>query len=312
MATKRERSVDSLGSSVSYSGTQGYIAVPAELKEKVLSEGYVTSKRKEVPITLVDDAALAAKAMLHHNPGKETVVLEVFGLREEQIDRQKSKVRLSRLPSENLSDGSVCDRQVSAPIPECPFCGTLLPGLAGPRVGEHRFSGEGFFMCTPCEGAGCREVQQQRHERLRASNARILYHQTSRSTADLIKEKGKLIRGGGGAAGAGVYFADSVMATEWKAEHHGVVLKCEVQLGQSHHVVQHDKKDVPLTFAKLADLSCDSVVIDRGFVPAGRPHAGEPSGSEYVVYSWDQVKILGEVPRQRRTCSCCVHKRDKP
>ena len=91
-----------LGDPVDDSGTQGYLAVPSELEDKVLSEGYVTSRRRKVPITLTGDATLAAVAMLRHNPGKEAVVQEVCGLQEEQIDRRKGRVRLKHLPSENL------------------------------------------------------------------------------------------------------------------------------------------------------------------------------------------------------------------
>ena len=54
-----------------------------------------------------------------------------------------------------------------------------------------------------------------RQERLRHDEVMTLYHQTSTGVADIIREGGgRLLRGSGGIAGGGLYFAFSPRETE--------------------------------------------------------------------------------------------------
>lgn len=57
--------------------------------------------------------------------------------------------------------------------------------------------------------------------------------------------------------------------------------------------------DKGATFAKLqqaADGPVDSYKVKRGICTYG-VGKGKPSGDEIVVFSWDQVRVLREVPR---------------
>lgn len=315
MALRRSRSSESVTSFVSFSEVQGFIAVPSDKAERILEEGYMATKRRFVPITLVNDPPQAVRAMSQypHNKTPQIVLLEVRNVEEDLIDREAGKIKLQHLPATHLSDGIFRERtsqHLSAP---CPFCGRSIPEFADlrGRIGEYRFFEDATFVCSPCPNESCKGAQRQRQERLKDGQIRTLYHQTDQETAKEIKKSGKMIRGSGGAGGGGIYLAESARETEWKAEHHGVVLECEVRLGTVKNVVQHDKKKHPRTFAELQQERFDSVKLDRGFVPKGMPHAGERSGDEYVLYSWDQVKVLREVPRVKRTCVCCKDKPDK-
>jgi len=119
-----------------------------------------------------------------------------------------------------------------------------------------------------------------------------------------------MIRGAGGAAGGGIYLANSARETEWKTEHHGIVLKCKVKMGKIMNVDGKHKKNIDMTFAELVGKGYDSVLLDRGECPSGA-HKGQKSGDEVVVYSWDQVIVVGEVPRDKCSCAECQKKKDK-
>lgn len=314
MALHRSNSTNSLASTISYSNVQAYIAVPEHLKETILRDGYKCSKRDAVPVTINQDGRLAIKAFRsHHATEDHTVLLEVSGVPEDMIDREKGKIKMKHLAPEHLSDGIVTTRTTEQydAVP-CPFCNNMVPGLSQfrGRVGEYHYFGDAVFMCSPCPNDACKKAQEERQRRLEGTET-TKFHQTGAAVAQEIRQSGKMIRGGGGAAGKGIYLADRVDQTEWKTEHHGVVLKCEVKLGRVKELKQHDKNPVPVTFAELAQEKYDSVKIDRGTVQSG-PHKGQPSGDEYVVYSWDQVRVIEEVPRERRTCACCKDMPDKP
>lgn len=298
-----------------YGDTQAFLAVPREHEESVLDQGYICKKRAQVPIWLPDNMDGSVKAMrTHHANVTDTVVFEVHGVPEENIDRKTGKIQSARLSPKHIRRGTFKNdesavRFISTP---CPLCNKMIPELASERghVGLARFR-KNAFAVTPCTDPQCEQMQELRQASLDEGEELTLYHQTSPSDAKKIKEcGGKMCRGSGGAAGAGIYLARSVRETEWKTEHHGVVLECKVRVGRVKHVKQADKKQIDVTFAKLIQENFDSVLIDRGTCPNGA-HKGQPSGDEYVVYSWDQVKVLREVPRDKCPCAECQAKRDK-
>mmetsp|Transcript_13931 Transcript_13931/g.6904 ORF Transcript_13931/g.6904 Transcript_13931/m.6904 type:complete len:91 (+) Transcript_13931:76-348(+) len=88
-------------------------------------------------------------------------------------------------------------------------------------------------------------------------------------------------RGTQGLAGGGIYFAETPEATCHKAEHHGVVIKCQILLGNILTIGKHG--DTSITFTKLYNRGYDSVLIPR------------IAGNEYVVYNWDQVQYIEEI-----------------
>merc|ERR1711972_1175989 len=98
---------------------------------------------------------------------------------------------------------------------------------------------------------------------------------------------GKMIRGRGGIAGAGLYFARQL---ESKNATDTVVLECDVSIGQQKQESRHANRQT--TFASLTHEGFDSVIVDRGLCAVEGPHFGKPSGKEVVVYSWDQVEVL--------------------
>lgn len=113
-------------------------------------------------------------------------------------------------------------------------------------------------------------------------HARTLYHQTSPQAAEAILASGRMRRGDAGLAGSGIYFAESPSETQQKAHQHGVVLQATVRLGRMKDVRSADSS---ATFASLQQEGFDSVRI-----------LGRPSGTEYVVYNYDQVT---DIRRQR-------------
>ncbi len=86
-----------------------------------------------------------------------------------------------------------------------------------------------------------------------------------------------MMRGDSGMAGGGIYFATSVSDTNRKAQHHGVIIRAEVKLGNTKAIDKNG--DASITFQSLADDGFDSVMIPRD------------NGKEYVVYNFDQVRI---------------------
>ena len=75
----------------------------------------------------------------------------------------------------------------------------------------------------------------------------------------------------------------------------GAVGSLEVKTGR-HLLLDRSKEDPSLTFADLLRRGHDSVLMDRGVCMKG-PHKGKKAGNEWIVYSWDQVQVLKEVPR---------------
>jgi len=113
---------------------------------------------------------------------------------------------------------------------------------------------------------------------LRLENKKMtLYHQTCREHAEQIKKDYMLKKGRQGMMGAGIYFAETPRETEYKAHYKGVMITCDVQLG---NVLEMKTNDNSITFDHLLGREYDSVKIVRR------------TGVEYVVYSSDQVDIL--------------------
>ena len=86
--------------------------------------------------------------------------------------------------------------------------------------------------------------------------------------------------------------------TEWKCEHSsdkGVVLECAVHVGKVKEVPR-DEEDTSWAFGSMVKQGVDAVLLRRGKVKWGK-HKGKDAGDEVVIYSWDQARVLREVPR---------------
>jgi len=341
----------------------GYLAVPSEEAEDILRRGYVLSMEwnKRVPPPNAP-MPLIAEQPICHTRRREVPFSKEPAEAVQQLRKWREKVEFTtvlqllrvskdgaRLPSDQFEDGAVSvlpdpvtnildkkfidaavvmSRGVSdyQGVP-CPFCGQNLDGLEEKRgkVGLSVFV-RNAFMVVPCPNEKCKQMQQDRQDRLDGMPKMKLYHACSREVADLIRSSGgKMIRGCTGAGGAGMYFAHSQRETEWKAEikeggsmvgllnkfkpnsKRVVVLEIEAKLGNMHL----GKRDEQKSFKDLIRSGYDSCVLDRG--ETGYPGntvpdapvsingksvmGGTHPGYEFVIYSWDQVKVLGEVQR---------------
>ena len=108
-----------------------------------------------------------------------------------------------------------------------------------------------------------------------------LYHITDPKSADLIFKEHKMIRGGKGMFGGGIYFAEKVSAAKHKAEHHGVLITAKVFVGIEH--VVKDSSAGHFTFQDLQKMGCDSVHA---------PYGSGKGEAERVVYNFDQVCVI--------------------
>ncbi|CAJ1387809.1 unnamed protein product [Effrenium voratum] len=89
-----------------------------------------------------------------------------------------------------------------------------------------------------------------------------------------------MLRGQGGLAGGGIYFAESPAEARRKANQRGAMLKATVRVGRMK-VVQRQGST---TFTQLVSEGYDSVKI-----------LGRDSGTEYVVYNCAQVTNIRRV-----------------
>lgn len=292
-----------------FGGTQAYLAVPTELANTITTEGYKSRSRPVVPVSFNEDPLEAAKAFGTKFPEvSDVIVLEVCGLDQDLFDMARGCIKQAFVPPENLRWG-VCKLRFDHKGAPCPFCQADIPDRADRgMVGLRRYFGgpRPIFMAAPCQM--CVPQQADRQRRLEEGGEALLYHQTSAQSVDAIQQSGgKMLRGCQGAVGGGIYFAKLARQTEWKAESRGIVLACQVRLGRQKPIEQHDKRPVPYTFAELVRQGFDSVLVDRGKCNTGA-HKGEPAGDEYVVYSWDQVTVLGTVDRDPCQCPECKRK----
>lgn len=160
-------------------------------------------------------------------------------------------------------------------------------------------------------------------------------HHDARGERDLAgwwENDSRVWRPGGG----GLYFAHTPRETEWKREVGGddiTVLKCSVKMGNYLEGLRAFGPGSGVTFRSLVQKldggsyavekfqsehasrplqgPYDSVILDRGEtgypvpdapVPRTRredlsPGDNEHPGYEFIVYSWDQVTVEAEVPR---------------
>lgn len=286
---------------IGYSETVAFIAIETDMVPKILEQGYQVQRRDAVPCSFTVKEALD-NFCKYNRRTDDVTVLEVRGLPESDLDRQAGRILQTHLPPSYLYDGRVLTRQVSdyAQAP-CPLCNRPLPReLASERgqVGVYRFISKAFVV-TPCPRCIRNGTLAKRQARLDLGERKVLYHATSRQWADVIKQTGKMVRGKDSCiAGSGVYFAESPRETEWKCEvrppnAERAVLECEVRVGR---VKSTGREPGNTTFASLYQDNCDSLRVDRGICQVGNGK-GKHSGIEYVVFSWDQVTVLREVPR---------------
>eukprot|EP00929_Paragymnodinium_shiwhaense_P054269 TRINITY_DN2718_c0_g1_i1.p1 TRINITY_DN2718_c0_g1~~TRINITY_DN2718_c0_g1_i1.p1 ORF type:complete len:373 (+),score=69.40 TRINITY_DN2718_c0_g1_i1:43-1161(+) len=311
---------------------QLYIAVPAALLKTIVMEGYKCTERDAVPFQFDRDNAVRAFLNFHMDE-TNIAVLSVRGVEEDLIQPdatgQGGVIKSKILDPKHLFEDIIVTRSHRADETPCPFCGTVPPpDLHREQIGlaRYRHSGDGKFFFLGCDC--CEDRWAERQDRLNKGLTLTLYHATSRKIADLIQRTGKMRRGDDGNAGGGIYFAETRRETEWKAlkgdpssDDSRIVLKCEVQLG---HVREEFHKSetglIPeltgITFAQMMQFSGNKVVSvekdnktakevtndpgpkDSVYLKRGMSKYGK-SGDEIIVYSWDQVKVLGEVPRDK-------------
>ena len=107
-----------------------------------------------------------------------------------------------------------------------------------------------------------------------------LFHETNEQAAGaILGDEGSMARGSGGAAGGGIYFAQTPALARQKAQNHGVMLKCLVYLGNIREINTQDDAVRGLTFAELRKQGFDAARLT--FM----------NGDEYVVYNRDQVLV---------------------
>jgi len=111
-------------------------------------------------------------------------------------------------------------------------------------------------------------------------NVKTLYHQTSRENAKKILNKNTMYPGNFGLAGGGIYFATTIEDTNHKAHSKGVVLECQVALGNCKTLGMLGEHQ--LNVKQLYQDGYHSVLIPR-------------SGDEYVVYSPSQVLKITKI-----------------
>ena len=108
-----------------------------------------------------------------------------------------------------------------------------------------------------------------------------LYHLTSISAGKAIKKSGKMLRGSKGWFGGGIYFAKSIAICARKSKNGTeCVIKAEVNMGTALLIDANTCKTT-YTYTKLKKMGCDSVIAK-----------GIPTGDEFVVFDYIQVKIL--------------------
>jgi hypothetical protein len=105
---------------------------------------------------------------------------------------------------------------------------------------------------------------------------KTLFHCTSAENAASIRRNGFRC-GTSGLAGGGIYLAETEEDAKRKAHQHGVVIKCEVDLGKVHKVGFDG--DESLCLSRLKAKGCNSVSIAR-------------KGTEYCVYEPQRVAVV--------------------
>ena len=105
-------------------------------------------------------------------------------------------------------------------------------------------------------------------------NTRYLFHVTDAASASSILSSQRMLRGSGGLAGGGIYFAETEQLARQKAQNQGVCLRARVKLGAQRTLTSSDSS---ITFSSLFNSGYDSVRLTFR------------NGDEFVVYNFDQV-----------------------
>ena len=173
-----------------------------------------------------------------------------------------------------------CARGTFKAVPPCSRCAdaSFTTGLTETMGGA--VAAEFMQMVKGYDGSSVQLSSSQvatRNRRL-DSNVKTLYHQTNSTAASAIVRSQTFRPGTAGIAGAGMYFAISKADTHHKAHSKGVILSCDVRLGNVKSIPAQG--DLTVTFANLQRSGYDSVTIPR------------PGGTEYVVYHPDQVRSI--------------------
>lgn len=265
---------------------------------------------------------------VHHVP-KDWVCQDPNDPRGVHITTPDSKDGLMWLKPEYLRTGHAVTRDAAEYDGKmCMFCNSAEHLDRTFNVGEARFIGTAF-MCSPCKNPVCVSKMEDRTARLMKGEVRELFHRADKTVANSLRgaTKGKMIRGDfynkAGAAGGGIYFGHTARECTWKSEAPGfdkVTFKCKVSLGTPKmtdykYCPDNLTKEMFRQLVTHEDGPFDSVILDRAAkngVPATFPVPPAPirgtrlealdigeklhPGYEFVVYSWDQVQVLEEVP----------------
>ena len=130
-----------------------------------------------------------------------------------------------------------------------------------------------------------KQEQKREKKRFKEHNARIskstpskLYHQTSHERSDKIIEDGMRC-GNSGSFGGGIYFASVPSHTNVKTTMSGVILECDVTLGNILSYYDTPTENTNFNLERSRRRGYDSVHTSYF-----------SSGPEYVVYNSEQVK----------------------
>ena len=149
---------------------------------------------------------------------------------------------------------------------------SLYNVTSDPSYDDYKYMEEGLPRRSPPK-------RESRWERLERYGTTELYHQTDKESALQILSSQRMLRGGGGSLGGGIYFAGSAEETNRKAHKTGIVLKANVYLGRTWE----DKSGTGGQEYTHTNL------LKRGRGYDSVTAKWFRSGTEYVVYNYDQV-----------------------
>eukprot|EP00929_Paragymnodinium_shiwhaense_P013848 TRINITY_DN121699_c0_g1_i1.p1 TRINITY_DN121699_c0_g1~~TRINITY_DN121699_c0_g1_i1.p1 ORF type:complete len:351 (+),score=40.73 TRINITY_DN121699_c0_g1_i1:73-1053(+) len=303
-----------------------FTAVPSELRQEVRTHGYKCREREGVPFQLDRRAAVAAFLNCHEDV-RDITVLSIRDVDPRCLEMDAKgtggTIKVKTLHARHIDTDIVAIRMAVDSAP-CPFCNQMveIPDKDRRRIGvaRYRHQGDGQFFYIGCDC--CEESWKLRQQRLDSGEKRILYHVTSPDMAAEVLRTGRMTRSSSGVAGGALYFAESPQepaktATEG-APRSPVVLECEVHVGHVRQEVQQAGTDsnpelANITFAQMMQFQGNTIQIAGVDQPTAETHRNEPgpkdslhlkrgsgesgkSVNEIAVYSWDQVKVLREIP----------------
>eukprot|EP01083_Nonionella_stella_P123772 373159_1 len=121
----------------------------------------------------------------------------------------------------------------------------------------------------------------RRNKPVHGAKTMTLYHITNKAGVDGIQSSDKMLRGGAGMFGGGIYFAESVDIAKSKAHYSGYVITAKVLVGKELQV--NNSSAGNFTFRELWKKGYDSVWAPKG------SGCGQ---CERVIYNSDQVEII--------------------